>query len=40
MKTLRDIMRSGFLFTAQKTAMVSEAVWLMADHTYQVPSGG
>jgi CBS domain-containing protein len=32
MKTLRDIMRSGFLFTVQKTAMVSEAVHLMADH--------
>jgi CBS domain-containing protein len=32
MKTLRDIMRSGFLFTVQKTAMVSEAVRLMADH--------
>ena len=32
MKTLRDIMRSGFLFTVQKKAMVSEAVHLMADH--------
>jgi CBS domain-containing protein len=32
MKTLRDIMRSGFLFTVQKTAMVSEAVHLMAEH--------
>ena len=32
MKTLRDIMRSGFLFTVQKNAMVSEAVRLMADH--------
>jgi len=32
MKTLRDIMRSGFLFTVQKRAMVSEAVRLMADH--------
>ena len=32
MKTLRDIMRSGFLFTVQKTVMVSEAVRLMADH--------
>jgi len=32
MKTLRDIMRSGFLFMVQKTAMVSEAVHLMADH--------
>ena len=32
MKTLRDIMQSGFLFTVQKTAMVSEAVRLMADH--------
>ena len=32
MKTLRDIMRSGFLFTVQKKAMVSEAVRLMADH--------
>ena len=31
MKTLRDIMRSGFLFTVQKKAMVSEAVRLMAD---------
>jgi len=32
MKTLRDIMRSGFLFTVQKKAMVSEAIRLMADH--------
>jgi CBS domain-containing protein len=32
MKTLRDIMRSGFLFTVQKSGMVSEAVRLMADH--------
>jgi len=32
MKTLRDIMQSGFLFTVQKKAMVSEAVRLMADH--------
>jgi CBS domain-containing protein len=32
MKTLREIMRSGFLFTVQKTAMVSEAVRLMSDH--------
>jgi CBS domain-containing protein len=32
MKTLRDIMRSGFLFTVQKKATVSEAVRLMADH--------
>lgn len=32
MQTLRDIMRSGFLFTVQETAMVSEAVRLMADH--------
>ena len=32
MNTLRDIMRSGFLFTVQKKAMVSEAVRLMADH--------
>ena len=32
MNTLRDIMRSGFLFTVQKKAMVSEAVGLMADH--------
>jgi len=32
MKTLRDIMRSGFLFTVQKWGMVSEAVRLMADH--------
>jgi CBS domain-containing protein len=32
MKTLRDIMRSGFLFTVQKEATVSEAVRLMADH--------
>jgi CBS domain-containing protein len=32
MKTLRDIMRSGFLFTVQKNGMVSEAVRLMADH--------
>jgi CBS domain-containing protein len=32
MKTLRDIMRAGFLFTVQKKAMVSEAVHLMADH--------
>jgi CBS domain-containing protein len=32
MKTLRDIMRSGFLFTVQKKAMVSEAVRLMSDH--------
>ena len=32
MKTLRDIMRSGFLFTVQKKEMVSEAVRLMADH--------
>jgi CBS domain-containing protein len=32
MKTLRDIMRSGFLFTVQKTAKVSEAVRLMGDH--------
>jgi CBS domain-containing protein len=32
MKMLRDIMRSGFLFTIQKTAVVSEAVHLMAGH--------
>ena len=32
MKKLRDIMRSGFLFTVQKTATVSEAIHLMADH--------
>jgi len=32
MKTLRDTIRSGFLFTVQKRAMVSEAVRLMADH--------
>lgn len=32
MKTVRDIMQSGFLFTVQKKAMVSEAVRLMADH--------
>lgn len=32
MKTLHDIMRSGFLFTVQKNGMVSEAVRLMADH--------
>jgi CBS domain-containing protein len=32
MKTLRDFMRSGFLFIVQKKAMVSEAVRLMADH--------
>ena len=32
MKTLRDIMRSGFLFTVQKKVMVSEAIRLMADH--------
>ncbi|MDP2703096.1 MAG: CBS domain-containing protein, partial [Candidatus Rokubacteria bacterium] len=32
MKTLRDLMRSGFLFTVQKKAMVSEAVRLMVDH--------
>jgi len=32
MNTLRNIMRSGFLFTVQKKAMVSEAVRLMADH--------
>src|ERR1700687_696659 len=32
MNTLRDIMRSGFLFTVQKKAMVSEAVRLMTDH--------
>jgi Predicted signal-transduction protein containing cAMP-binding and CBS domains len=32
MKKLRDIMRSGFLFTVQETATVSEAVRLMVDH--------
>lgn len=32
MKTLRDIMRSGFLFTVQTRGTVSEAVRLMADH--------
>jgi CBS domain-containing protein len=32
MKKLRDIMRSGFLFTVQEKATVSEAVHLMADH--------
>ena len=32
MKKLRDIMRSGFLFTVQKTATVSEAIHLMSDH--------
>lgn len=32
MKTLRDIMRSGFLFTVQKQAMVSDAIRLMAEH--------
>lgn len=32
MKTLRDIMRSDFLFTLQKKATVSEAIRLMADN--------
>jgi CBS domain-containing protein len=32
MKKLRDIMRSGFLFTVQDKATVSEAVRLMVDH--------
>ncbi len=32
MKTLREIMRSGFLFTVQKDEAVSEAVRLMVDH--------
>jgi CBS domain-containing protein len=32
MKTLRDIMRSGFLFTVQRKSMVSEAIHLMTDH--------
>ena len=32
MKKLHDIMRSGFLFTVQEKATVSEAVRLMADH--------
>lgn len=32
MKTLRDIMRSGFLFTIRKEATVLEAVRLMAEH--------
>jgi CBS domain-containing protein len=32
MKTLRDIMRSGFLFTVQMKSMVSEAIHLMTDH--------
>lgn len=32
MKTLRDIMRYGFLFTVQRDAMVAEAVRLMASH--------
>ena len=32
MKTLRDILHSGFLFTVQKRAAVSEAIRLMADH--------
>jgi predicted transcriptional regulator len=32
MKTLRDIMRSDFLFTLQKKSTVSEAIRLMADN--------
>ena len=32
MKTLRDIMRSGFLFMVQRDATVAEAVRAMADH--------
>jgi CBS domain-containing protein len=32
MKKLRDIMRSGFLFTIQGKATVCEAVRLMVDH--------
>ncbi|HET7874140.1 MAG TPA: CBS domain-containing protein [Methylomirabilota bacterium] len=32
MKTLRDIMRSGFLFMVQKDAPVSDAVRMMAQH--------
>ena len=32
MKKLHDIMRSGFLFTVQEKATVSEAVRLMVDH--------
>ncbi len=32
MKKIRDIMRYGFLFVVQRTAMVSEAVRVMAAH--------
>lgn len=32
MKTLRDIMRYGFLFLVQRTATVAEAVQAMATH--------
>ena len=32
MKKLRDIMRSGFLFTVQEKATVAEAVRLMVDY--------
>jgi CBS domain-containing protein len=32
MKKLHDIMRSGFLFTVQEKATVSEAVHVMVDH--------
>ena len=32
MKTLREIMHPSFLFSVQQTAMVSEAVRLMAEH--------
>ena len=32
MKKLRDIMRSGFIFTVQEKATVSEAVRLMVKH--------
>ena len=32
MKKIRDIMRYGFLFVVQRTAMVAEAVRVMAEH--------
>ncbi len=32
MKTIRDIMRQGFLFTVQRDATVAEAVQLMTTH--------
>ena len=38
MKKIRDIMRHGFLFVVQRTAMVADAVRMMAAHNVGIVS--